>query len=332
MRSRSTRATAAALLTVVALGAAGCGDDGRTPTTAAASEACPPEPAPTDTPLLLVLSGGGVETVADDGTRQCVEPTASEAAAAAAEPSDLGGVEGVGPVVLHPDGTHRVVGGRFEEQDGVWVVPVAGGTPERLASGNDVAATELVFSSDASRLWFAAAHGREHHLHVVDLVPVPDPDGDPMIGTVSDDVDPVTGAPLGIQPVVAHPLGVGAVVAHHADPAVVAYATGTCGDRRATLLSLPTVDAAPTVVDLTEGPAPSIPVGFLDGPAGTTRVVVALSADGCAGPWDLWRVDVRDGAVAERVEIVRGVDGARVAVAAQEPAHTFVDVDITGFV
>ncbi len=330
MRSRSTRATAAVLLTVVALSAAACGDDGTAPTTAA-SDGCLPEPAPTDMPVLLVLTDGGVEAVADDGTRRCIEPAAPDATATA-EPSELGGVEGVGPVVLHPDGTHRVVGGRFDDQDGVWVVPVDGGMPERLASGNDVAATELVFSSDASRLWFAAAHGREHHLHVVDLVPVLDPDGDPMIGTVSDDVDPVTGAPLGIQPVVTHPLGVGAVVAHHDDPAVVAYATGTCGDRRATLLSLPTIDAAPTVVDLAEGPAPSIPVGFLDGPAGTTRVVVALSDDGCAGPWDLWRVDVRDGAVTDRAELVRGVDGARVQVAPQEPAHTFVDVDITGFV
>ena len=278
--------------------------------------------------------GGVVETVDADGTRQCVEPAPAEQAQPSepAQPSDLGGIEGVGPVVLHPDGTHRVVGGRFGGEDGVWAVPVDGGTPERLASGNDVAATELVFSSDASRLWFAAAHGRDHHLHVIDLVPVLDPDGDPMIGTVSDDVDPATGAPLGILPVVSHPLGIGAVVAHHADPTLVAYAAGTCGDRRATLVSLPTIDATPAVVDLAEGPAPSIPVGFLDAPMGTIRVVVALSADGCAGPWDLWRVDVRDGVVTDRVELVRGVDGARIQVAPQEPAYTFVDVDITGFV
>lgn len=338
MRTRSTRAIATILLSVVVLTAGACSGADPEPTAAAASRGCVPEPAPTATPLLLVLVEDGVEVVDPDGTRRCVEPAEPSEPAAPAEPtepaapSDLGGIGGVGPVVLHPDATHRVVGGRFGGEDGVWAVPVDGGTPERLASGNDVAATELAFSSDASRLWFAAAHGRDHHLHVIDLVPVLDPDGDPMIGTVSDDVDPATGAPLGILPVVSHPLGIGAVVAHHADPTLVAYAAGTCGDRRATLVSLPTIDAAPEVVDLADGPAPSIPVGFLDGPTGTTRVVVALSADGCAGPWDLWRVDVRDGAVTDRVELVRGVVGARIQVAPQEPAYTFVDVDITGFV
>jgi hypothetical protein len=337
VRTRSPRAIATILLgafvlSVVVLSVGACGGSGPEPTMAAASRGCVPEPAPTTTPLLFVLVEDGVEAVDPDGRRWCVEPAEPAESAEPAATSDLGGIEGVGPVLLHPDGTHRVVGGRFGGEDGVWAVPVDGGTPERLASGNDVAATELAFSSDASRLWFAAAHGRDHHLHVIDLVPVLDPDGDPMIGTVSDDVDPATGAPLGILPVVSHPLGIGAVVAHHADPTLVAYAGGTCGDRRATLVSLPGIDATPTVVDLSDGPAPSIPVGFLDAPTGTTRVVVALSADGCGGPWDLWSVDVRDGAVTDRAELVRGVDGARIQVAPQEPAYTFVDVDITGFV
>lgn len=231
-------------------------------------------------------------------------------------------------VAYHPDGTTFAVAGSDGIDQGIYISKNDGTGPQPLAlSDVGVVITEMLFTNDARWLVFVADHTADdfqdgYHVHSVFTEPFELEDGTAALGSAAEfggSTHLVSDVP--VDDIVLPPSGFGSLDS----PGGIAIAQGACGPERRALY-LPDLGEETEPVMLLD--APGSPVGFLFSDPGEARVLVATSADGCTGPFDLHEVilDLTSHATSIGIQVF-SVDAAAVHFTAPT-----VDITLSGVV
>lgn len=223
-------------------------------------------------------------------------------------------------IAYHPDGLTFAVSGELDDQYGLWISRNDGTDPQVLAFGSDVRITEIVFTPDASWLYFVADHGDAWHVHAIFLETFEFDEGELGLSTVFEE---------NFEPVIQHTRPITGLVADtNGELGRIAHTVGSCEDAE--------VEIAIEREDgtwLVTGTSGTRPIGFLDG-EGPDDVALAYaeSAGSCDETARLhtWQMDEFGAVTDSQIDDVVA-EAAAIRFIPPAPVYTLHDVHIEGF-